>query len=42
VTDNMTRWLSHYNLMDRALLLRDFLDDLVALEQFEYTRSRSK
>ncbi|KAM4063357.1 very large low complexity protein [Hirsutella rhossiliensis] len=29
-------------MMDRALLLHDFLDDLVALEQFEYTRSRSK
>ncbi|KAM4063334.1 transposase-like protein [Hirsutella rhossiliensis] len=42
VTDNMTRWLSHYKMMDRALLLHDFLDDLVALEQFEYTRSRSK
>ncbi|KAM4061276.1 transposase-like protein [Hirsutella rhossiliensis] len=42
LTDNMTRWLSHYKMMDRALLLHDFLDDLVALEQFEYTRSRSK
>ncbi|KAM4066195.1 hypothetical protein HRG_012061 [Hirsutella rhossiliensis] len=32
VTDNMTRWLSHYKMMDRALLLREFLDDLVAIE----------
>ncbi|XP_044720143.1 transposase-like protein [Hirsutella rhossiliensis] len=33
VTDNMTRWLSHYKMMDRALLLREFLDDLVAIER---------
>ncbi|KAM4058211.1 transposase-like protein [Hirsutella rhossiliensis] len=42
VTDNMTRWLSHYKMMDRALLLREFLDDLVAIERFEHSRGRSR
>ena len=42
VTDNMTRWLSHYKMMDRALLLREFLEDVVATERFEYSRGRAK